>query len=108
MKRVLIVMIVVVVLMLAAQVAAYAIALNSEAYAEAARSLREDVSIASQIGAVETISLAPFDTEMRFTGESGNAAFVLTASTTRGKHKIRVLLEKRATAWKVLSTQVLS
>ena len=108
MKRVLIALTVIVALMLAAHVAAYTIAINSDAYAVAAMYLRSDPSIGSQVGTITDVTLAPFDAEMRFTGESGSAAFLVTAETATGKRKIKVLLERHTDGWRVLSTRVLS
>jgi len=107
MRRFSIVVGVVFAILLTAHIVGYVVAVNSDAYAAAARFVQDDPSISSEIGAVSKTSLAPLDAELRFTGYSGEAKFAITTQTTKGSFKVIVQLEKSSNGWRVVNSHVL-
>ena len=108
MKRVLIVVVALVVILLGAQGVGYLVALNSDAYAAASDFVSRDPGISNQIGHVNSVTLAPLDAEIRFTSDTGQAKFVVSAKTANGIHKVVVRLEKLASGWRVVDSNITS
>jgi putative heme degradation protein len=107
MKKILLLIGCVLALVFGAHVVGYVVALRSDAYAVAKAHVEKDGALAQQIGAVSEVSLAPLDAELRFTMDSGAARFVVSARTDRGERKIRILLDKIGTEWRVKTLDVI-
>jgi len=107
MKRLLVIICALVLAAVAVQAVGYVAARNSDAYAEAQRFVRTDQSVVARLGKVSEVSLSPWDSELKFTGNTGQASFVVSVTSERGLHRIMVKLEKTANGWSVVSSSVL-
>jgi hypothetical protein len=106
MKRVVIGVCAAIVLIIAAEIAGYYVALNSDAYTVASKFVSSDAGLAAQIGPVLATRLSPFDAELRFTMNTGQAKFIVTAETRSGPRRVMVRLDKVGAAWKVIDSSL--
>jgi hypothetical protein len=89
----------------AGYLAAWFIARQSDAYAEAERFVRGSAVVAEHVGSITSVSLEPMGLSLRFSGSGGRVAFEMAIEASRASGTADVELSKNGT-WRVLEARL--